>query len=54
LFAGLALTFVTLAIPIRLEGKWITIAWAVEGAVLIWSGFATRVRLLRGAGFCLR
>ncbi|MFQ5694982.1 MAG: DUF2339 domain-containing protein, partial [Terriglobia bacterium] len=24
LFAGLALTFVTLAIPIRLEGKWIT------------------------------
>jgi uncharacterized membrane protein len=53
LFAGLALTLVTLAIPIRLEGKWITIAWAVEGAVLIWSGFATRVRLLRGAGLIL-
>jgi len=53
LFAGLALTFITLAIPIRLEGKWITMAWAVEGAVLIWSGFATRVRLLRWAGLVL-
>jgi len=53
LFAGLALTLVTLAIPIRLDGKWITIAWAVEGAVLVWSGFATRVRLLRGAGLIL-
>ena len=53
LFAGLALTFVTLAIPIRLEGKWITVAWAVEGAVLVWSGLATRVRLLRAAGLLL-
>src|SRR4029079_14725477 len=31
LFAGLALTFVTLAIPIRLEGKWITLAFVIEG-----------------------
>ena len=53
LFAGLALTFVTLAIPIRLEGKWITIAWAIEGAVLIWSGFRIRFPLLRTAGLIL-
>ena len=53
LFAGLALTFVTLAIPIRLEGKWITIAWAVEGAVLVWSGFQGNQRLLRWAGIVL-
>ncbi len=53
LFAGLALTFVTLAIPIRLDGKWITIAWAVEGAVLIWSGFQVNLRLLRWAGIVL-
>jgi uncharacterized membrane protein len=53
LFTGLALTFATLAIPVRLDGKWITIAWAVEGAVLVWSGFATRVRLLRGVGLFL-
>lgn len=53
LFAGLALTFVTLAIPIRLEGKWITMGWAVEGAVLVWSGLRVRIAALRGAGFLL-
>jgi uncharacterized membrane protein len=53
IFAGLALTFVTLAIPIRLDGRWITIAWVVEGAVLIWGGLRVRVSALRAAGFLL-
>ena len=53
LFAGLALTFATLAIPIRLEGKWITLAFAVEGAVLVWTGFRSLVGSLRGAGYFL-
>jgi uncharacterized membrane protein len=53
LFAGLALTFATLAIPIRLEGKWITLALAVEGAILVWTGFRSLAKLLRNAGFLL-
>jgi uncharacterized membrane protein len=53
LFAGLALTFVTLAIPIRLEGRWITMAWAIEGLVLAWSGFRARLRGLRAAALVL-
>jgi len=53
LFAGLALTFATLAIPIRLDGKWITLAFAVEGAVLAWSGFRSASRYLRQAGYLL-
>jgi uncharacterized membrane protein len=53
LYAGLALTLLTLTIPIRLEGKWITIAWAVEGAVLVWSGLRIRSRALRSAGLVL-
>jgi uncharacterized membrane protein len=53
LYAGLALTFATLAIPIRIEGKWITIAFAVEGALLIWSGLKIRSMALRTAGFVL-
>lgn len=53
LYAGMALTFVTLAIPIRLEGKWITMAWAAEGALLAWSGFRTRMWQLRAAAFLL-
>jgi uncharacterized membrane protein len=52
IFAGLALTFVTAAIPIRLEAEWITIAWAVEGALLVWAGFRGDIKALRlvGAG----
>jgi uncharacterized membrane protein len=53
LYAGLALTFVTLAVPIRLDGNWITIAWAVQGAVLIWSGLRAQFAALRWAGLAL-
>jgi uncharacterized membrane protein len=53
LYSGLALTFATLAIPICCDGKWITIAWAVEGVILVWSGFATQMPLLRWAAFLL-
>jgi uncharacterized membrane protein len=53
LYGGLALTFATLVIPIRCDDKWITIAWAVEGLILIWSGLRTRLRLMRWAGFIL-
>jgi uncharacterized membrane protein len=53
LYAGLALMFVTLAIPIRLDGRWITIAWAVQGAVLIWSGLRVRFAAVRWAGLVL-
>lgn len=53
LFAGLALTFATLAIPIRLDGKWITLAFAVEGAVLVWTGFRSFTGFLRMGGYFL-
>ncbi|HEY6944019.1 MAG TPA: DUF2339 domain-containing protein, partial [Candidatus Acidoferrum sp.] len=53
LYAGMALTFATLAIPLRLDGKWITLAFAVEGAVLVWTGFRSAVAGLRGAGYLL-
>jgi uncharacterized membrane protein len=53
LFAGLALTFLTLAVPIRLEGKWITLSFSVEGAILVWTGFQTVNNYLRQAGYLL-
>jgi uncharacterized membrane protein len=53
LFSGLALTFATLVIPIRLEGHWVPIALAVEAGVLVWSGFRLRSGYLRGAGYAL-
>jgi uncharacterized membrane protein len=36
LHLGLAIGFITVAIPIRLDGHWITIGWLVESAVLLW------------------
>ncbi len=53
LFSGLALMYATLAIPLRLDGKWITVALAIEGAILIWSGFRTRLWYLRAFGLLL-
>jgi len=36
LHLALAIGFITIAIPIRLDGHWITIGWFVEAAVLLW------------------
>src|SRR5207247_2254697 len=36
LHLALAIGFVTVAIPIRLDAHWITIGWFVEAAVLLW------------------
>jgi len=49
----MGLTFATMAIPIRLNGKWITFCFAVEGAVLIWSGFRAASGFLRQFGYLL-
>jgi uncharacterized membrane protein len=53
ILAGLALTYVTLAVPISLSARWITMAWAVEAAVIMWTGLRTRLAYLRAAGFVL-
>jgi len=44
---GIALTFVTLAIPIQLRSNWITIAWSVEALMMLWAGIETRALRLR-------
>jgi uncharacterized membrane protein len=35
-FGGVALFFVTLIFPIQFERQWLTVAWALEGAALLW------------------
>jgi len=37
---GVSWTFVALAIPLALDGQWVTLAWAVQGVALLW--LATR------------
>jgi uncharacterized membrane protein len=36
LVAGMALAFLTVAIPLQLDKQWITVGWALEGAALVW------------------
>lgn len=38
LHLAVAIGFITIAIPIRLDAHWITIGWFVEAAVLLWIG----------------
>jgi uncharacterized membrane protein len=36
--AGLAIAFLTIAIPVQLNGNWVTMLWSAEAAVLFWIG----------------
>jgi uncharacterized membrane protein len=53
LYAGLALVFATCAIPIRLDGHWITLAWAAEALVLVWCGLRIQMPALRVPGLLM-
>lgn len=38
LVAGMVLVFLTMAVPVQLEGSWVTLIWAGEAALLFWIG----------------
>lgn len=38
LVTGLVLVFITIAIPVQLNGNWVTLIWAGEAALLFWIG----------------
>jgi hypothetical protein len=35
-FGGVALFFITLIFPIQFDRQWLTVSWALEGALLLW------------------
>ena len=43
-----AVVFLTIAIPLKASGRWLTIGWLVEGGALIWVARQIRSGLLRG------
>ncbi|MGB0064286.1 MAG: DUF2339 domain-containing protein [Terracidiphilus sp.] len=51
LHLAMAIVFLTMAIPLKTQGRWMTIGWLVEGAVLLW--MAVRVRSLLVRAFAL-
>ena len=42
--SGLALVFITISIPVQLNGNWVTILWSGEAALLFWIGRTQKVR----------
>jgi uncharacterized membrane protein len=42
-----AVVFLTIAIPLKAHGRWLTIGWLVEGAALLWVASRVRSLLLR-------
>ncbi|MBP8791981.1 MAG: DUF2339 domain-containing protein [Lutibacter sp.] len=38
LVSGLVLVFITIAIPVQLDGNWVTLLWIAEAALLFWIG----------------
>lgn len=42
---GLVLVFLTLAIPIQFQDKWITMAWSLEALLLVWMGRKKGLRI---------
>jgi len=50
----IAVVFLTIAIPLKAHGRWLTIGWLAEGGVLLWQAARTEAKLLRVLGaLCL-
>jgi uncharacterized membrane protein len=51
LHEGVSWTFLTLAIPLALDGQWVTLAWAAQGVVLLWLATRSPAPVAGWAGF---
>ena len=52
LYLALGVGFLTIAIPLKLEGHWNTLGWIIEGGALFWAAHRGRSMLLRMLGSC--
>jgi uncharacterized membrane protein len=53
LLTALIITFGTIAIPVQLDGNWVTLVWALEAAILFWIGRTKRIPLFQYYSFPL-
>jgi uncharacterized membrane protein len=53
-FIALGVAFATLAIPLGLDGRWTSAAWALEGAAIVWVGVRQERRLASIFGVLLQ
>jgi uncharacterized membrane protein len=53
-FLALGIVFATLAIPLALDARWTSAAWALEGAAIYWYGIRQERKLARAFGLLLQ
>ena len=53
LTAGLVLVFITIAIPVQLDGNWVTLLWAGEAALLFWIGRTKQIPFYESLSYIL-
>jgi hypothetical protein len=51
---ALGVAFSTVAVPLALEARWTSAAWALQGAALVWLAFRQRRKLALFAGIALQ
>jgi len=53
LIVGLVLVFITIAVPVQLDGNWVTLAWAGLTALLFWIGRSQKVSMYENLAYPL-
>ncbi|AIZ41788.1 DUF2339 domain-containing protein [Cellulophaga baltica] len=53
LIAALVLTFITITIPVQLDGSWVTILWAIEAATLYWFATTKKITIYKNLSYIL-
>lgn len=53
LIAGLVLVFATLAVPVQMDGNWVTLIWTGEAALLFWIGRSKKVAVYEKLSYIL-
>ncbi|NOS94734.1 MAG: DUF2339 domain-containing protein [Cyclobacteriaceae bacterium] len=53
LVAGMVLVFLTLAVPVQLDGNWVTLTWAAEAFLLFWIGRTKQLRVYEWLSYVL-
>ena len=53
-FFGLAIVFLAIAVPLALDARWTSVAWALQGAAMVWLGCRQQRGLALLAGLVLQ
>src|SRR5690606_22310069 len=50
---GLVIVFLTIAVPVQLDGHWVTLLWIGEAALLYWIGTTKNIKIYRSMAYVL-